>query len=184
MDMKVAGTQKGFTAIQADIKTSGIPIKVIAEGLTGAHDAKNKILNIMSSCLSSPRLIRKHCWPVTEIMSIEPHQRMRLIGPGGMNVKKLFLETGANMTQINESKFSIFAPSEEAMKEAKEHIQELLKEDEQVKLEFGGVYNAKIVEVKDIGVMITFWPSMQPVLLHLSQLDNRRVGIVTSECVT
>lgn len=175
MDMKVAGTKKGFTAIQADIKIPGIPLKVVMESLQKANDAKSKIIDIMSECILQPRKIRKDSWPVSEKLTIEPHQRVKLIGPGGMNIKKVYYETGVQLTQIDETTFSIFAPSESAMDEAKEYIESLLKTENVPDLEFGGIYTAKIVEIKDIGVMVTLYPSMPPTLLHNSQLDQRKV---------
>lgn len=182
MDLKVAGTERGITAIQADIKTNGVPIKIISEALSKAHNAKSKILKIMKECILLPRTGRKHCWPVTETLSIDPQQRSRFIGPGGINMKKIFLETGAHITQVDEGQYSVFAPSEEAMNEAKEYIKDLFKEDDKPDLEFGGIYTAKIVDIMDVGVMVTLYPKMQPVFIHLTQLDNRKVSFVCFEC--
>lgn len=176
MDMKVAGTDKAFTAIQADIKVPGIPLKIVMESLQKAVNAKSTIISIMSECISKPRRIKKDSWPVTEKLTIEPHQRIRIIGPGGMNIKKIYLETGVQLSQIDETSFTIFAPSVSAMDEAKEYIETLLKADNVPDLEFGGIYTAKIVELKDIGVMVTMYPSMPPTLLHNSQLDQRKVA--------
>lgn len=176
MDMKVAGTDKGFTAIQADIKVPGISLKIVMEALHKSHNAKTKILTIMNACIATPRKVRKDCWPVTEIVTVEPHQRPRLIGPGGTNIKKIYLQTGAQLTQNDENSFTIFAPSESSMAEVKELIETLLKVDKAPELDFGGIYTAKIVEIKDIGVMVTLYPSMSPTLLHNSQLDQRKVS--------
>lgn len=175
MDMKVAGTRKGFTAIQADLKIPGIPLKVVMESLQKATDAKSKVLEIMEKCISKPHVVRKDCWPVSDRLSVEPHQRQRIIGPGGMNIKKLYQETGVQLTQMDETSFTIFAPSQAAMDEAKEQVDELLKSDRVPDLEFGGIYTGKIVEIKDIGVLLTLYPSMPPALLHNSQLDQRKV---------
>lgn len=176
MDMKVAGTKKGFTAIQADIKIPGVPLKVVMEALQKATDAKSKIIDIMDTCIASTRKVKKDCWPVTEKLSIEPHQRIRIVGPGGMNIKKLYLETGAQLSQYDENSFTLFAPSQAAMDEAKEYIETLLKVDRVPDLEFGGIYTGKIVEIKDIGVLLTLYPTMPPALLHNSQLDQRKVS--------
>lgn len=176
MDMKIAGTKKGITAIQADIKTSGITLQIIDEALKKSHVARSTIIDIMSKCIAKPRTEKKECWPVTEKLTIEPYQRSRLIGPGGINVKKIFLTTGVHLTQEDEWTFTIFAPSVSAMEEAKEHIDTLLIEVKAPELDFGAIYTAKIVEMKDTGVMVTFYPGMQPALLHVSQLDHRRVS--------
>ncbi|CAD7084666.1 unnamed protein product [Hermetia illucens] len=176
MDMKVAGTRKGFTAIQLDLKIPGIPLKVVMESLQKATDAKGKILDIMKECIREPRKIKKECWPVSERLTIEPHQRSRLIGPGGVNVKRLYVETGAHLTQDDETTFTLFAPSQSAMDEAKEKIEELISSERVPDLDFGAIYTAKIVEIRDTGVMVTLYPSMPPTLLHNSQLDQRKIA--------
>lgn len=175
MDMKVAGTKKGITAIQADIKLPGIPLKVVMESLQKATDAKSKIIDIMTDCIGSPRKGKKDCWPVSDRITIEPHQRARLIGSGGINVRKLYLETGSQLTQVDETAFTLFAPSQSAMDEAKEFLEGIMKAEKVPNLEFGAIYTATIVELKDTGVMVTLYPSMPPALLHNSQLDQRKV---------
>uniref|UniRef100_A0A1A9W827 polyribonucleotide nucleotidyltransferase n=1 Tax=Glossina brevipalpis TaxID=37001 RepID=A0A1A9W827_9MUSC len=177
MDMKVAGTRKGFTAIQADLKIPGIPLKIVMESLQKATDAKAKILDIMSEIIREPRKFKKDCWPVTERLTIEPNQRLQLIGPSGINLKKLYLETGATVTAVDETNFTLFAPSQIAMDETKEIIENLLVAKERIPdLDFGGIYTAKITEIRDTGVMVTLYPSMPPALLHNSQLDQRKVA--------
>ena len=176
MDMKIAGTSKGITAIQADLKIPGIPLKVVMEALQKATDAKGRILDIMENCMPSFRKIRKDCWPVSSQFKIEPHQRARLIGPGGLNIRKLYLETGVQLTQESEESYVLFAPSQSAMDEAKEYIENLMRVEKTPELEFGGIYTAKVVEIKDIGVMVTLYPAMPPTLLHNSQLDQRKVA--------
>lgn len=81
------------------------------------------------------------------------------------------------MTQDEESGFRIFAPNQEAMEEAKEIVNTLLQSEQEPQLDFGAIYTAKIVELREIGVMVTLYPSMVPALLHNSQLDQRKVSI-------
>jgi polyribonucleotide nucleotidyltransferase len=176
MDMKVAGTKKGVTSVQTDVKIPGVPLKIINECLQKAIDAKSKIIEIMNKCIDSPRLEKKESWPVSERMNIEPHQRTKVIGPSGIHVKQMFLETGVQLTQLDENTFELFAPSQSAMDEAKEFIQKLIEKERVPELDFGGIYKAKIVEIRDIGVMVTLYPSMPPALLHNSQLDIRKIG--------
>ncbi|XP_065075694.1 polyribonucleotide nucleotidyltransferase 1, mitochondrial [Ochlerotatus camptorhynchus] len=176
MDMKVAGTRKGVTAIQADIKVPGIPLKVVMESLQKAMDARFRIIDIMDETIATARTSKKDCWPVTDKLEIEPHQRSKLLGPGGINTKRLYLETGVQLNQEDEHTFRIFAPSEAAMHEAKEYLENLMKVEKIPDLEFGAIYAAKIVELKDTGVMVTLYPSMPPALLHNSQLDQRKIA--------
>uniref|UniRef100_A0A8D8L084 polyribonucleotide nucleotidyltransferase n=1 Tax=Culex pipiens TaxID=7175 RepID=A0A8D8L084_CULPI len=176
MDMKVAGTRRGMTAIQADIKVPGIPLKVVMESLQKAMEARFKILDLMNESISTVRTLKKDCWPVTDKLQIEPHQRSKLLGPGGINIRRLYLETGVQLSQEDENQFRIFAPSEVAMHEAKEYLETLMKTEKVPDLEFGAIYTAKIVEMKDTGVMVTLYPSMPPALLHNSQLDQRKIA--------
>ncbi|KXJ72097.1 polyribonucleotide nucleotidyltransferase 1, mitochondrial [Aedes albopictus] len=176
MDMKVAGTRRGMTAIQADIKVPGIPLKVVMKSLQKAMEARFRIIDIMDETIAAARTLKKDCWPVTDQLQIEPHQRPKLLGPGGINIRRLYLETGVQLNQEDEHTFRIFAPSEAAMHEAKEYLENLMKVEKIPDLEFGAIYTAKIVELKDTGVMVTLYPSMPPTLLHNSQLDQRKIA--------
>lgn len=71
--------------------------------------------------------------------------------------------------------FTIFAPNKEALNEAKEIVEKLMAEKSEPQLDFGAIYKAKVVEIREIGVMVTLYPSMQPALIHNSQLDQRKV---------
>lgn len=176
MDMKLAGTRKGITAIQTDLKLPGIPLKIVMESLQKGVEAKSRILDIMNDTIATPRRTKKECWPVSDRITIEPRQRMKLVGAGGMNLKRILVQTGAQVNQEDESTFVIFAPSQESMDETRVVVKELLKEDRVPDLEFGGIYTAKIAELKDIGALVTLYPSMPPSLLHNSQLDHRKVA--------
>ncbi|OXU19193.1 hypothetical protein TSAR_001961 [Trichomalopsis sarcophagae] len=176
MDFKIAGTKKGVTALQADIKIPGLPLKIVMESLEQASEAKTQILNIMNEAISKPRTDKKNNMPVTETIEVPAHLRGKLLGIGGTNIKKIFLQTGVHINQEEDTKFVLFAPNETAMDEAKETINQLTKQEREPTLEFGGIYTAKIVEMKDIGVMVTLYPSMPPALLHNSQLDQRKVN--------
>ncbi|KAK4884450.1 hypothetical protein RN001_000721 [Aquatica leii] len=176
MDFKLAGTKKGITALQADIKLPGLPLKIIMEAVLKATEAKAKILEIMQECIDKPRISKKDNWPVVDKLQVEAHKRSRLIGVGGINLKKLLYETGVQVSQVDDNNFTIFAPSQQAMDEAQEIISKLLNAERAPDLEFGGIYTATIVELRDIGVMVTLYPDMPPALLHNSQLDQRKVS--------
>lgn len=176
MDFKIAGTKKGITALQADIKIPGIPLKVVMEAVQAGCDAKNRIIEIMNSVISKPRTAKKDTWPVVEVIDIPANRRGRFIGPGGINMKRLLVNTGVQVTFLeDEGNFQLFAPNQDALNEAKEHIKSFIESCNIPVLEFGGVYKAKIVEIRESGVMITLYDSMRPTLLHNSQLDVRKV---------
>ena len=176
MDFKLAGTKKGITALQADFKLPGIPLRIVMESIERGNDAKSHILDIMAQTLSQPRKDKKDIWPVSEKLNVEAHKRAKFLGLGGANLKKLTAETGAQVTSLDEGTFQVFAPNQAAMDEAKEMMATFLKEDKEPELDFGAIYKARIVEMKEIGVMVTLYPTMSPALLHNSQLDVRKVA--------
>lgn len=176
MDMKVAATKDGVTAIQADIKTYGIPLKVVDEALGRAMTARTKILKIMSDRISIPSQRHKYCWPVVDQITVEPGHRSTFVGQGGMNLKKVYLETGCQLSQIDEKTFNIFAPSQSAMDEAMDMIKNIMKKEEIPKFEFGAIYTAKIVNILDSGIMVKLYESQKPTMIGTHQLDNRKVS--------
>lgn len=99
MDFKIAGTKKGITALQADIKIHGLPLKLIMESLEQANVARNHILNIMNQVLPKARLEKKENMPVTETIEVPSHQRGKLLGVGGCNIKKIFVQTGVHVSK-------------------------------------------------------------------------------------
>ncbi|XP_036439038.1 polyribonucleotide nucleotidyltransferase 1, mitochondrial [Colossoma macropomum] len=175
MDFKMAGTSKGITALQADIKIPGLPLKIVMEAIQQATVAKKEILGIMNKTISKPRTSRKENGPLVENVRVPMSRRARFVGPGGHNLRRLQAQTGVTISQVDEETFSIFAPTPSAMNEAQEFITEICKDDQEQQLEFGAVYTATITEIRDVGVMVKLYPNMTPVLLHNSQLDHKRI---------
>ncbi|XP_039312825.1 polyribonucleotide nucleotidyltransferase 1, mitochondrial isoform X2 [Solenopsis invicta] len=175
MDFKIAGTKRGFTALQADIKISGVPLKIIMECIQQATNAKLQIIKTMNTVIREPRQTRKDKMPVVDNLEVPIHQRGKFLGIGGMNLKKILLETGVHIYPHDENTYSIFAPNEDAMTEAKEMIENVLQKDREPILEFGAIYTAKIVEIRETGVMVTLYNNMIPTLLPNSQLDQRKI---------
>uniref|UniRef100_A0A7N5ZVM9 Polyribonucleotide nucleotidyltransferase 1, mitochondrial n=1 Tax=Anabas testudineus TaxID=64144 RepID=A0A7N5ZVM9_ANATE len=147
MDFKLAGTNKGITALQADVKIPGLPLKVVMEAIQQA----------------------------TENVRVPVSRRARFVGPGGYNLRRLQAQTGVTISQVDEETFSVFAPTPGAMNEAQDFITEICKDDQEQQLEFGAIYTATITEIRDIGVMVKLYPNMSAVLLHNSQLDHKRI---------
>ncbi|XP_054714086.1 polyribonucleotide nucleotidyltransferase 1, mitochondrial-like isoform X2 [Uloborus diversus] len=176
MDFKIAGTKKGITAVQLDVKVPGLPLRIIMEAIQQGADGKSKILSIMNDTISKPREQKKENWPLSEKLVVPMHKLSHFFGFGGHNIKKLRAETGVQLTSIENGVFSVFAPNAAAMSEAKEIIDQLLTEERAPELEFGAIYKAKIVELRENGVMVTLYPSMKPTLLHNSQLDQRKIS--------
>ncbi|XP_002737157.2 polyribonucleotide nucleotidyltransferase 1, mitochondrial-like [Saccoglossus kowalevskii] len=153
MDFKMAGTKKGITALQL--------VKWMSGELVRKMDVCGELVRKMDVC---------------ENIEVPVFKRAKFVGPGGYNIRKLMAGTGVTVTQVDESNFSVFAPTPNAMIEAKEQIEELLQDDQEIELEFGGVYTATITEIRDSGIMVKLYPSMTPTLLHNSQLDVRKIS--------
>jgi polyribonucleotide nucleotidyltransferase len=179
MDFKIAGTEKGFTALQLDVKSpEGIPSKVIMEALQKGHVAKGKIITLMNEAIREPKK-HKETWPVNKKLEIPVHKRSRFLGLGGIHLKRLTSETGVQVTEVLDSPnfYNLFAPNEQAMREADDFIAKVMAEEDAVpELEFGAVYDAKIIEIRENGVLVTLDPKMQPTLLHNKELDQRKIG--------
>ncbi|KAM8858501.1 polyribonucleotide nucleotidyltransferase 1, mitochondrial [Spinachia spinachia] len=175
MDFKLAGTNKGITALQADVKIPGLPLKVVMEAIQQATVAKKEILSIMNKCTPKPRETRKENGPVVETIRVPVSRRARFAGPGGCNLRRLQAQTGVTISQVDEETFSVFAPTPGAMSEAQDFIGEISKDDQEQQLEFGAIYSATIIEIRDTGVMVKLYPNMSAVLLHNSQLDHKRI---------
>ncbi|XP_056904006.1 polyribonucleotide nucleotidyltransferase 1, mitochondrial [Takifugu flavidus] len=175
MDFKLAGTNKGITALQADVKIPGLPLKLVMEAIQQATVAKREILGIMNKCIAKPRANRKENGPVIENVRVPISKRALFVGPGGYNLRRLQAQTGVTINQVDEETFSVFAPTPGAMNEVLASISEISKDDQEQQLDFGAIYTATIIEIRDIGVMVKLYPNMSPVLLHNSQLDHKRI---------
>ncbi|XP_050487470.1 polyribonucleotide nucleotidyltransferase 1, mitochondrial isoform X1 [Bombus huntii] len=175
MDFKIAGTKKGFTALQADIKIAGVPLKVIMKAIENSNAAKSQILHIMNSVISTPASNKKENKPILDTIEVPIHQRGKFLGIGGSNIKRILCETGVNIHSLDDTVFSLFAPNQNAMNEAKEMIDSIIQKDVEPVLTFGDIYTAKITEIRETGVMVTLYSSMVPTLLPNSQLDQRKI---------
>ncbi|XP_010783292.1 polyribonucleotide nucleotidyltransferase 1, mitochondrial [Notothenia coriiceps] len=175
MDFKLAGTNKGITALQADVKIPGLPLKLVMEAIQQATVAKREILGIMNKSIAKPRESRKENGPVVEKVRVPVSKRAHFVGPGGYNLRRLQAQTGVTISQVDEETFSVFAPTPGAMNEAQDLIGDICKDDQEQQLEFGAIYTATIIEIRDIGVMVKLYPNMSAVLLHNSQLDQKRI---------
>lgn len=172
MDLKVAATADGITAIQADIKALGLPITILYECLDKADAAKKQILEKMDKCIAMYRTETKASWPMRKVVEIEPAKRDEFVGSGSRNLNRLLMECGVQITETKPCEFNIFAPSLAAMLEFDQYMNE---SSEKNTFEFGGVYPAKVVELRAGGVMVMLCSSMEPVLIPLAQLDNKFV---------
>lgn len=181
MDFKISGTKNGLTALQLDCKlVDGLEQSILEKALNKAEQARNHILDHMNRTISVANS-NKHNLPVIAKIEIPQHKRGSFLGLNGHNLKRLKAEIGVTITQDsdNSNTFNLFAPNQDAMNEAQEYIDEKLKEDQEVDLEFGAIYDAQIVEVKEGGVMVKI--KGQPLIyLKNKHLDKRQIKHASS----
>ncbi|ACS79061.1 polyribonucleotide nucleotidyltransferase [Maridesulfovibrio salexigens] len=173
MDFKVAGTEEGITAIQMDIKISGIPADVLRRALAQAKDARQIILDDMKETMPEPRAELSVNAPQMEVLQINPEKIRDLIGPGGKNIKAITAETSADIDIEDSGKVSIFAPTLESLKKTVEMVQYY---DQTAEL--GKNYVGTVKKILEIGAIVEILPGLEG-LLHISQIDVERIAEVT-----
>ncbi|WP_319761708.1 polyribonucleotide nucleotidyltransferase [Maridesulfovibrio sp.] len=173
MDFKVAGTEDGVTAIQMDIKISGIPADVLRNALGQAKKARQVILDDMKKVMPAPRAELSVNAPQMEVLQINPEKIRDLIGPGGKNIKAITAETAADIDIEDSGKVSIFAPTLESLKKTVEMVQYY---DQTAEL--GKNYVGTVKKILEIGAIVEILPGLEG-LLHISQIDVERIAEVT-----
>jgi len=170
MDCKVAGTEKGITGFQLDLKLKGLPLSIMAEAVSKAYAARLKILESMAATLPAPRTDISKYAPRITILRINPEKIGLLIGPGGKNIKRLVDDSGCEIDIEDDGTVKIFSVSAEGMELAKREIEALGAE-----IEVGKLYLGRIVTLKEFGVFVEVMPG-QDGLVHVSELSNKRVN--------
>lgn len=169
MDFKVAGTQDGITAIQMDIKISGINSEILKKALQQAREARLHILQKMDNVLAQPRTDLSEHAPQLKVVEVHPDRIKDVIGPGGKNIRAITKATGASIDIEDSGKISIFAPNQTTLQEA---IDMVMFYDQ--KAEQGKTYNGKVKSIKDFGAFVEILPGVEG-MVHISQLDTDRV---------
>ncbi len=169
MDCKIAGTDRGITGFQLDLKLPGIPHTLMAEAVEKARVARLFILGEMTKSLSAPRPEISKYAPRIETIKINPEKIGALIGPGGKNIKKLVEESGCEIDIEDDGTVNIFSVSAEGMKIARDAIMGMTAE-----AEVGKIYRGKVVSTKEFGAFVEFLPGKDG-LVHISELANFRV---------
>jgi polyribonucleotide nucleotidyltransferase len=169
MDFKVAGTDEGVSALQMDIKISGINKEVLGMALVQAKEARNHILGKMREVLTAPREeLPPHAPRITTI-HIKTDRIRDLIGPGGKNIRSIVAACEVKIDVDDSGKVNIFSSSEEATQKAIKMIKEMTKE-----VEIGKIYMSKVKKIVDFGAFVEIFPGVEG-LVHISQLENYRV---------
>ena len=173
MDFKVAGSKKGITAIQVDIKTDGLSFEVIEEALRKTRDARYYILDeVMLKAIDAPRDHLSPYAPKVAIMHIDPEKIRDVIGTGGKVIQKIVADTGAKIDIEDDGRVLIFAVDQASGEAAQAAIEAIVKEPE-----VGEIYTGKVVRIMPFGAFVEILPGKDG-MIHISKLDKKRVAKV------
>lgn len=169
MDFKVAGTEKGITAIQVDTKIKGLPNEVIRQAIDKARDARIKILATMHEAIAEPKKELSKYAPRIISMNIDPDKIRDVIGPGGKVINKIIADTGVKIDIEDNGKLFICAPDDASSKKAQKIVEGIVKE-----VEVGQIYLGKVTRIMKFGAFVEVLPGKEG-LVHISKLSNERV---------
>ena len=172
MDFKVAGTTKGITALQMDIKISGITSEILTQALQQAHTARLSILDKMLEVIPVPNPTLKPHTPRITIVKIPVEKIGLIIGPGGKNIRSLQEETNTKIDIGEDGSVFIAATDGLSESKARERIESMIEVPQ-----LGRIYTGKVVRITDFGAFIEILPGTDG-LVHISQLDTERVNSV------
>ncbi len=172
MDFKVAGTEKGITALQTDIKIEGITKEIMHAALVQAREGRLHILDKMKHTLESPRSELSMWAPRMITIKIKPEKIRDVIGKGGAVIRALTEETGTTIDIQDDGTVTIACVSPEAGELAKKRIEDITAD-----VEVGRIYDGTVLKLLDFGAIVSVLPGKDG-LLHISQIANERVNAV------
>lgn len=175
MDFKVAGTSQGITALQMDIKVTGITLEIMRTALAQAREGRAHIMSKMLEILPEFRAELSEYAPRITKVVINPDKIKEVIGKGGETIQKITGETGAQIDIEDDGLIMIYSDDMKAAERAKHWIESIVAEPE-----VGRIYDAKVVKIMDFGVFVEFMPGREG-LVHVSQLAEHRVENVSDE---
>ena len=173
MDFKVAGTVKGITAIQLDVKISGLTMPMIQETFTQARKGRLEILEKMNSIIAAPRPEMSPYAPRIYPLQINPDKIRDVIGPGGKVINEIIAKTGVQIDIEDSGLIMVTALSKESAEKALDWIKNLTRE-----VQVGEVFQGKVTRILDFGAFVEVLPKQEG-LVHISQLAPYRVNQVT-----
>ena len=172
MDFKVAGTHKGITALQMDIKIAGVSVDIMRQALNQAREARLHVLGKMAETIKAPRTEMSPYAPRFVTIKIRPEKIREIIGPGGKVIRGIQEKTGAKIDVEDDGKITIFSSSSDHAQMAVDIIQDICRE-----AELDRVYVGKVKSIKEFGAFIEIMPGTEG-LLHISQIAENRIRAV------
>ncbi|WP_027107578.1 polyribonucleotide nucleotidyltransferase [Lacticigenium naphthae] len=174
MDFKVAGTRKGITALQMDIKIQGITTQILSEALTQARKARMEILDNLEATISEPKKELSEYAPKIESIKIKPAQIKVVIGKGGETINGIIDETGVKIDIDEEGNVNIYGQDPKAIQHAIDMIGELTEE-----VEVGKIYNGTVKRIEKFGAFVEIIKGKDG-LVHVSELSDKYISDVES----
>jgi polyribonucleotide nucleotidyltransferase len=169
MDFKVAGTKKGITALQMDVKIPGIRENILKEALDLAKKSRLEILEKMEKVLAKPRENLSPFAPRIYVLQIKPEKIREVIGPGGRIINEIIEECNVSIDIEEDGKIYVTAEKEEAAKKAVSWIKNITRE-----IRIGEIFQGKVKRILDFGAIVEILPGQEG-LLHISELAQKRV---------
>ena len=177
MDFKVAGTKKGITAIQMDLKNDGLTMEIIQNALDITYDARCQILDqVMLPCIAEPRPEVSKYAPKMVTMHIDPDKIREVIGKGGSVIQKIVAESGAKIDIDDDGTIHIASPDAESCEKAKKCIDDIV-----FVPEVGQLYYGRVVRLMTFGAFVELAPGKDG-LVHISKLADKRIEKVEDAC--
>lgn len=173
MDFKTAGTAKGITALQMDMKVHGLPVEVLREALEKGRDGRARILEHMLTTIAQPRNTMSPYAPRIEKIMVNPDKIGAIIGKGGETINKITSETGAEVDIKDSGLVTVAAVDAAAIKKAVYWIKSLVEEPE-----VGRIYEGPVVKLMEFGAFVNIMPGIDG-MVHISQMADTRVERVT-----
>ena len=175
MDFKVAGTEKGITALQMDMKITGLSMETVTQAIHQAKPARMHILDKMLEAIDKPREDLSPFAPRLMTMKIDPEQIGMVIGPGGKTIKGITEETGCKIDIEDDGTITISAIDGDKAKKARRILQGMTR-----KIQAGDVFVGRVTRIIPIGAFVEFLPGKEG-MVHISQIADYRVGKVEDE---
>jgi polyribonucleotide nucleotidyltransferase len=175
MDFKVAGTERGITALQMDIKIKGVTDDIMRQAMAQAREARMQILELIMSVIPAPRTELSEYAPRITTIKINPEKIGALIGPGGKNVRSIQDRTGAKIDIQEDGTVFVASVNATAAQTAVDEIRGLTED-----AEVGRIYTGRVTRIEPYGAFVEFMPGKEG-MVHISQLADYRVESVESE---
>jgi polyribonucleotide nucleotidyltransferase len=172
MDFKVAGTDKGITALQMDIKIAGVSVDIMRQALSQAREARLHVLGKMAETIKTARTGLSEYAPRFVTIKIRPEKIREIIGPGGKVIRGIQEKTGAKIDVEDDGKVTVFSSSSEKAQMAVDIIQDICRE-----AELDRIYLGKIKSIKEFGAFVEIMQGTEG-LLHISQIAEARIRAV------